>query len=153
MPTVQDEHKRLAEALTGSWAGEETIHPTPWDPKGGTSKGRSETRADLDGFCVITDYTQERGGGVSYRGHGVYSWDPNEKCFTMHWFDTMGGGLESKAKGHWNGKTLTFESASQMGHARYVYTFVEPTKMLFRIESSQDGRSWAPFLEATYMNR
>jgi len=151
MPAPQEQHQKLAEALAGSWAGEETVHPTPWDPKGGTAMGRCESHVELDGFFVVMNYTQERGGAVSYRGHGIYSWDPNEKCFTMHWFDSMGGA--SKATGQWSGKTLTFGSQSPMGPVRYVYTFLEPTKMQFRIESSEDGTNWTRFLEATYAKR
>jgi hypothetical protein len=149
MPTLVDQHRKLA-AMIGSWAGEETIHPTPWDPKGGTTKGRFTARAELDGFTVVSDYVQERDGAVCYRGHGVYGWDPNEQCFTMHWFDTMGGGVGSKASGQWQGTSVTFAQSSPMGHSRYVYTFPADGTCQFRIEMSEDGKSWAPFLVANY---
>ena len=85
MPKVTEQHKKLA-ALAGKWEGEEKIYPSPWDPKGGSAVGRLEARMDLDGFFLITDYVEERGGQVHYRGHGVYGWDAGAGRYTMHWF-------------------------------------------------------------------
>jgi hypothetical protein len=39
MPVPGPPHKRLA-LLAGEWAGEEVLHPSPWDPEGGTALGR-----------------------------------------------------------------------------------------------------------------
>lgn len=152
MPTLQTEHETLAR-LSGSWSGDEVVHPSPWDPAGGTAIGKSETRVALDGFFVVSDYIQERGGQVTYAGHGVYGWDAAEKCYTMHWFDSMGGGTGAPAKGTLEGKTLTFRASHAMGHSKYVYDFDAPDRMRFRIEMSQDGTNWAPFLAATYVRK
>jgi len=49
MPRPLDEHKRL-KSLAGTWEGEETLHPSPWDPKGGTAQGRVGSRHPIVGF-------------------------------------------------------------------------------------------------------
>ena len=152
MPTPQEQHKKL-QVLTGRWTGEETIHPSPWDPKGGTAVGRSEGRVDLDGFFVITDYVQERGGQVSYRGHGVFGYDAQQGCYTLNWFDSMGMGQWTPARGTWEGNTLTFRNQTPMGHSKYIYTFLDDKRHTFSIENSQDGKSWAKFMESTYTKK
>jgi len=152
MPTVQDQHRKL-QALAGSWTGEETMHPSPWDPKGGPATSRTESRIDLDGFHLITDYVQHRGGQVSYRGHGIFGWDPAEKCYTHHWFDSMGSGCPTPARGTWKDKTLTFESRHPMGFSRYIYVLESDGKYTFRIDNSQDGKQWATFMEGKYTRK
>ena len=56
----------LLEKLVGSWEGEETMHPTQWDPVGGVAIGRNRQQMSLRGFALITDYEQERDGTVVY---------------------------------------------------------------------------------------
>jgi hypothetical protein len=74
MPTPDEHHEKLS-VLAGSWVGEETMYPSPWDPAGGGARGFIEARMDLHGMFLVSDYRQERGGAVTYRGHGVYGWD------------------------------------------------------------------------------
>jgi uncharacterized protein YndB with AHSA1/START domain len=152
MPQPGDEHRRL-EALAGDWTAEETLHPSPWDPKGGPAVGRIRARMDLDGFFLVTDYVQERGGRTSYRGHGVFGWDSGERCYTMHWFDSLGSGGTPPAKGRFEGNVLTFSHQHPMGHSRYVYTLEGEGRYSFRIENSQNGRAWSTFLEGKYARR
>jgi len=149
MPKPQEQHRKL-QALAGSWSGEETIHPSPWDPKGGPAKGRIEARMELGGFFLITDYVEERGGQVGYRGHGVFGYDAAEKCYTMHWFDSMGSPCPAPARGVWEGDRLTFQQRSPMGHARYTYTLEGEGRYSFRIENSQDGERWTPMMDGRY---
>lgn len=149
MPRPTKEHERLA-ALAGKWTGEETIHPTPWDPAGGLAEGSTTARVDLDGFGVVQEYVQKRDGVVSYRGHGVLGYDPEEKCYLWHWSDSMGGVPAHVTRGHWRGSELSFQHAGPMGHSRYTYTFHDDGTLGFSIESSQDGRKWSPFITARY---
>lgn len=152
IPTVQEQHRKLT-ALAGTWVGEEKMHPSPWDPKGGTATARVQSRIDLDGFFLITDYVQERGGQVSYRGHGVFGWDPAEKCYTMHWFDSIGSGCPGPARGTWEGNVLKFEQRHPMGQSRYVYTVEQGGRYDFLIEQSQDGKQWSRFIEGRYTRK
>jgi hypothetical protein len=148
-PKLTEEHRKL-EKFAGTWTGEETIQPSPWDPKGGKAKSKQTARMDLDGFWVIIDYQQEREGKVSYRGHGVYGYDPNRKQYAMFWFDSIGMVGAEPAWGKWEGDTLTFESKSPMGWGRYTYKFKTDGSQEFRIDNSPDGKNWKPFLEGKY---
>jgi putative addiction module component (TIGR02574 family) len=81
IPKAGSQHERLR-ALVGSWKGDEKMYPSPWDSQGGTAKGFTEARFDLDGMFVIADYRQERNGKVTYRGHGVFGWDAKQSAYT-----------------------------------------------------------------------
>ena len=90
MPQPNEAHRRL-ERFVGDWVGKERIHPSPFDPQGGEAIGHVHNRAALDGFVVVQDYEQERGGKVNFRGHGVFSWDAAGQCYAMHWWDSASG--------------------------------------------------------------
>jgi hypothetical protein len=151
MPKPTEEHKRLVASFAGRWIGEERIHPTPWEPEGGTARATIESRATCDGFCVVTDYVQERGGRVSYTGHGVTGFDPRHRRYLQHWSDSISGVPGEAKPGIWEGDTLTFHGAGPEGRVRYVYRFVTPDAYEFRIETSRDGNTWTLFLEAHYI--
>ena len=152
MPAPAEQHRKL-QALSGTWVGEEKLYPSPWDQAGGTATGRIEARPGLDGFFVISDYQQERGGQVTYRGHGVYGYDTQTGRYTMSWFDSMGMSAGAPALGVWEGNVLTFANQTPMGHSRYIYTFQSEGRHTFRMEHSQDGKAWSPFMEATYTRK
>ena len=149
MPQVTEHHRKLS-FLSGKWTAEETMYPSPWDPQGGKAAGRIESTVGMDGFFVVSDYVQERGGQVSYRGHGVYGYDATENCYTMHWFDSIGCVPPSPARGRFSGDSLTFEQRNPMGHSRYIYTLRGDGKYYFKIENSQDGKQWVTFMDAEY---
>jgi len=152
MPTPQDQHRKLA-TFAGTWVGEETMHPSPWDEKGGTAVGKKVSRIDLDGFYLIEDYTQERDGQVSYRGHGLFGYDPQKNRYTMHWFDSMGMPTNEASLGTWEGNTLRFEMSSPMGQQRYIFITEGTTRYTFKIENSQDGKTWNTFMEGKYTKK
>lgn len=79
MPSPQEAHARLG-ILAGEWTGEEHMHPSPWDPKGGTALGRVHNRAALDGFAVVQDYEQERNGNLLITCSHSCPWDPRGRC-------------------------------------------------------------------------
>ena len=149
MPAPTEHHDRL-EAMVGTWRVEETMAPSPWDPVGGPATATSVGRRDLDGMHLIVDYQQTRDGGISFRGHGVYGWDPTVGCYTMYWFDSMGFDPGGPAQGTWEGDTLTFVAERSHGHSRYVYTFEGPDRFRFHIEMSPDGSTWSRWLDSVY---
>src|SRR5262245_19343482 len=151
MPTPQAEHKKLS-ALAGRWEAEETLFPSPWDPQGGKATGYMDARVALNGFHVINDYKQVRNGQTTYEGHGVFGYDPEEKCWTMSWSDGMcpDTGI---SKGRWEGNTLTFQNQSKMGHGRYTYVFESPEKITFKLEHSQDGKTWNQMMEGKFRKK
>lgn len=150
MPKPGPEHARLA-AMIGHWVGEETMHPSPWLPQGGKAKGKSTSRVACEGFCVVTDYVQEREGRVTYVGHGVFGWDRRQQRYLQHWSDSAGGMPARVTTGTWEGDTLTFTDQMHGGHMRFVYRFTSPDSYEFRIDSSPDGVNWTPFVEARYV--
>lgn len=152
MPRPTRFHQKL-ERLAGNWAGEEKISPTPWDPKGGVARGQMKARVDMDGFGLVQEYVQKRGGKINYRGHGVIGYDPQEKAYLWHWSDSMGGVPGSVTRGNWKGNKLVFQNASPMGHARYTYTFFKDETLGFAIENSTDGERWEPFMSARYAKK
>jgi uncharacterized protein DUF1579 len=152
MPKPQEQHRRLSE-LAGTWTGDETMYPSPWDPKGGKASGRVVSKIEMDGFFLLYDYVQERGSQPSYRGHGVFGWDGSQKCYTMHWFDSMGSPSGEPMKGTWEEKSLVFQAKGPMGHSRITYNFEGKDRFQFLMEGSQDGKQWAKMMEGTYTKK
>ena len=148
MPKPTDAHRKL-ERLLGNWRGEEKIFPTPWDPKGGTAKARAENRGALGGFIVVQEYEQEREGTINFRGHGVFSWDPAHQCYIMTWFDTMGM-PPTEFKGNFMDNILTLTNQNPQGQSEAIFDFRQEGKYSFRMEVSQDGKQWVPFMEGNY---
>jgi hypothetical protein len=95
-------------------------------------------RMALGGFHLILDYREERDGRVNLEGHGVLGWDPRGKCYTMHWFDSMGVEHGAPAIGTWEGNVLSIaHETSHMGHSRQVYE-IGRDEYRFRLESSRE---------------
>lgn len=150
MPKPTDAHRKL-QKLVGNWHGEERIFPSPWDSQGGTAIGRVQNRLALDGFVVVQDYEQERGGSVNLRGHGVFSWEATEQCYVMHWWDSMGM-PPNVFRGNFQGDVLILTSKDQHGHSRATFDYHEQDRYSFKMEVSQDGNQWYTFMEGSYSN-
>lgn len=148
MPKPTEAHAKM-NALVGRWIGQERLHPSPWDAKGGTATGRSDNRMALDGFALLHDYTQERNGAVTFSGHGVLTFDAQEKCYVMHWWDSMGFGV-NVYKGDFNGTTLTLSRKEARGHGRVRWEFPDSKSHQFHMDFSPDGKDWHPFMDGAY---
>ena len=151
MPKPTPGHLRL-EALAGHWEGEETMHPSQWDPEGGIAVGRRRSRLALNGFAVISDYEQERDGVVTYAGHGVWSFDQSEDRYALHWFDCMGSPPEVFL-GQFDGDVLTVAHGGPGMHARLTYDLTDPGHLRTKMEMSQDGASWSTLFDGRYERR
>jgi len=148
MPKPTDHHWKL-ERLAGRWRGVETMHPSPWDPEGGSAIGRNDWRIALDGFAAITDYEQERDGRITFRGHGVMTYDPKDACYVLHWFDSMGSPPEV-FRGNFDGEVLTVSHGGPGMHARLTWDFRRKGVLRSSMLMSQDGVNWAPFFGCDY---
>jgi hypothetical protein len=148
MPKPTEAHKKLS-IFDGLWIGQETIPPCPWDPKGGTAVGRCTNRVAVDDFIVIHDYEQERNGAISFRGHGVYTYDTTAKHYVLTWWDSMGV-APNVFKGDFNGNTLSMLCVDGQGHCRTTSEFRKPGEYFFRMEMSQDGQQWMTMMEGVY---
>ncbi len=148
MPRPTDAHKKL-ELFAGTWTGEETMFPSQWDPGGGKATGKSASKVSADGFVVAGDYEQSRSGQRTFAGHAVYSYDPAEKRYVLHWWDSMGMSVEV-FYGRFEGQVITFESRNPMGHSKLVYDFSKPGEIKSRMEMSPDGKTYKPMMEGVY---
>jgi len=148
MPKPTEAHKKLT-TMAGKWAGQERLHPSPWDAKGGMATSRVDNRVALDGFALLHDYEQERNGAVTFRGHGVLTFDAREQCYLMHWWDSMGFGA-NVYKGKFEGTTLSMARREAQGHSRVVWEFPDGGNYKFRMDFSPDGSQWHPFMEGAY---
>jgi hypothetical protein len=151
MPKPAPGHKRL-ERLAGHWEGEERMHPSQWDPKGGTAIGLVKNRLALNGFALISDYEQTRDGALTFSGHGVFSYNPKEETYTLYWFDCMGSPPEL-FRGRFDGDVLTVAHGGPGMHVRMTYDLTDSSHMGSRMEMSQDGISWNVLFEGRYERR
>lgn len=149
MPKPGELHHQLAR-LAGKWTGEDRMFPTEWDPQGGTQVARWDNRVALNGFALVTDLEQEKDGEIVFSGHGIWTVDDAPKGeYTLHWFDSMGFGLEV-FRGGWQGDRLIIESQSPNGNARLTYDLSQTDVLGSQMESSQDGESWTKMFEGRY---
>jgi hypothetical protein len=151
MPKIGEAQRQL-ERLVGSWEGKETLHPSPWDPAGGTAVGRVVNRLALDGFAVIQEYEQERNGKVNFRGHGIFRWDDASRSYVLYWFDSFGMPPGAFHGGFKDG-VLTLTDKGSQGQHRAVFDLSDPGKYRFRMEVSPDGGQWQPVMEGSYTKR
>ncbi len=149
--TAPSEHHRKLSALAGTWHGVEELSPSPWEAPAGASKARVESRLDLGGAFLITDYVVDRPDGTTFRGHGIHGWDETSQRYVMYWFDALSPGIVEPAFAKWDAGTLAFEKTTAQGHVRFVYEFEGETRYRFRIENSRDGRIWNPTMEGRYV--
>src|SRR5262245_33795282 len=148
MPKPNEAHKQMSR-LAGTWIGEEIMHPSQWDPAGGTATGRIENRIGLDGFALIWDYEQRRGEVVTFRGHSVWTFDARAGEYALYWFDSMGMPPDV-FRGKLDGDKLTLVSHGPMGYFRLTYHLVGEGQLRNRMEVSQDGQQWATLFEGSY---
>ena len=150
MPRPTEHHEKLA-TLAGRWEGTETMYPSQWDPEGGTATGRNEMRLALDGFALISEYEQERDGAITFRGHGVMTYEAGDERYVLHWFDSIGSPAEV-FRGTFDGDLLSLSHGGPGMHARLSYDLSTPETLRTRMDMSDDGDEWATFFEAVYEN-
>ncbi len=148
MPTLSEGHL-LLEKLSGTWEGEETMYPSQWAPKGGVAFGRNHHRLSLGGFALISDYEQERGGAITFAGHGVYTYAPKADRYYLHWFDSMGSPPEVFVGG-FDGDVLTLAHGGPGMHARMTYDLSTPGILKGMMEMSPDGTAWKVLFKGVY---
>jgi hypothetical protein len=146
LPKPSDAHHKLKK-LAGKWTGEETWHPSKLEPKGAKASATFNFHPEIDGFFLLADYDERIEGKPGIRGHGVVGWDPKEKVYTLHWFDNFGNPPATPGRGQWKGDTLAFE---QDHHGRTIFELDGKDALNFRIEMSEDGKSWNRILDGKY---
>jgi len=148
MPKPSAGHLRL-EKLAGHWEGEEKMYPSQWSPQGSTAVGRTKNSMALSGFALIGDYEQEHNGVITFTGHAVYTFDPKQELYSLHWFDCMGSPPEVFT-GKFDGDVLTLAHGGPGMHARMTYDLTDPEIMLSSMEMCPDGLDWKRLFEGRY---
>ena len=147
MPKPSAGHRKL-EMLAGNWEGEERMHPSERDPKGGTAVGRTKSRMGVGGFALMTDYEQERNGVISFSGHGMYTYDPKKDVYSLYWIDSMGSPPEMFSGG-FTGDVLTLAHGGPM-HVRLRWDLSKSGHLSSMMEMSGDGLSWKKLFDGEY---
>lgn len=148
MPKPGPEHARLAR-FAANWTGEERMYPSPWDPSGGSAQATLRGRATCDGFWIVGDYEQRRAGAICFQGHSVMGYDAQAGEVTLHWFDSMGLGVDV-LRGKFSGDTLAPTSRNPMGVHRLTHDLREPETLRSRMGTSRDGQTWTPMFDGVY---
>ena len=151
MPRPTAGHAGL-ERLAGLWMGEETMHPSQWDPKGGSATAQLDYRMALGGFALVTDYEQQRDGHVTYQGHGVMTFDPATTSYKLHWFDSMGSPPEVFS-GSFDGDVLVLAHGGPGMHARMTYDLSSSGILKMHMDMSRDGTQWHTLFDGVYRRR
>jgi hypothetical protein len=111
MPKPSAEMKELRQ-LMGTWTTDEKFEPSPFMPPGGTATGTNTARLGPGGFSVLMEQHSKSAMGA-FAGHGVFTWDPNEKAYKFFWADSMTPGVVTET-GHKEGENLVFTGETTM---------------------------------------
>lgn len=111
MPKPAPEMKDLRE-LVGTWSSDEHFEVSPFMPSGGSGTGTNTVRLGPGGFSTLMEQRSKSAMGA-FSGHGVMTWDPNEKAYKFVWVDSMTPGVMIET-GHKDGNNLVFTGEAQM---------------------------------------
>jgi hypothetical protein len=129
MPKPAAELKPLTDMI-GTWDVEESHEPSPWMPQASKGKGVATVTKGPGGLSVITEYKSTAGPLPSFHGHGISTWDANEKVYKTVWTDVMTPGIVVST-GRKEGEQLIYNSQVQMGPqklaVREVVSDITPT--------------------------
>ncbi len=145
-PKPAPEVKNL-DYFAGHWTSEGEMKPGPWGA-GGKMTGDSHCSWMSGGFFLVCNEDVSGTMGKMH-GMGVLGYDAGSKSYTWNGFNSMGE--NEHAKGAKDGKTWTYTTESMMGgkpmKGRYTMVETSPTSYDFKMETSEDGKTWSPMME------
>jgi hypothetical protein len=147
-PLPLPEHRKLA-VFAGEWSGEETVFSSRWT-EGGPAISHVSARIDLNGFYLIQDTRQTRGGHETFATHGVFTYDREDRHYKLFWHDSLGYYAPAPASGGWTDNILTLVRGSLRGNARHVYEVIDDNNYSMKIQFSPDAEGWADVLTGVY---
>jgi hypothetical protein len=151
MPKPSAAHKKLHK-LAGNWSGEEVISPSPFDPEGGTAKGKIKNKVALDGFAVTQEYQQKRGGKNNFSGVGIFRFDAQANEYQLIWADSTGGAPDD-FRGTFVKNVLALTARNPQGHFRCTFDLSKKDRYTFDMEVSPDGAQWFAFMSGKYKKK
>src|SRR5262249_147243 len=120
--------------------------------QGATATAKVKNTLAVDGFIVVQDYERSSDGKVSFRGHGIFTWNDAKKCNELVWTDSMDAGALQVLAGQWKGDVLELMNEGPQGRARCTFD-VSGGGYKFTMSMSQDGKSWTPIFEGKYARK
>lgn len=148
MPQPGDKHRAL-EVMLGTWRATERMHPSHMSKDGTTVEGLVRNVRALDGFAIVQDYEQSRGGVVHFRGHGIFRYDEASKKYCLHWYDSMGH-APTLFEGTMDGGVLFLEHTGSHGSMRASWDFNTRNQITYFMDVAMGGQPWARFIDAQY---
>lgn len=146
MSQPDDNHKLIADALAGTWDGEQTIFFGPGVPPA-ESKGVMVTTAKLGGRWLLHEWTGQF-MGQPFQGLGTTGYDRGKKKFIGSWTDTWNTGVGAM-EGTYDAASKTFtmvgdlpmpSPTGQRMPAKQVLKIVSADEHLMEIISTQGGQ-------------
>jgi hypothetical protein len=131
-----EEYEKLS-AFVGTWEGIVNIPGGEHGP-GGKVKAVQTFEPILDGYCIEMNHDQAplKKGQKRFKGHGVLTWDTDQRMYRFWWFDNEGRSLD--ATGTWKNDVLRFkfEFFWRGAAVEQLVTFktITPTKYHFEIQ-------------------
>jgi hypothetical protein len=146
MPKPGPEVEKL-KYFVGTWKLEGDVKPGMMGP-GGKYTGLDRNEWMSGGFYVVGHNT----GAVSmgkFTGTSYLGYNPEEKVYTYHEFDSTGENVS--AKGNLEGDTWTWTSEDKMNgklvKSRFTEKITSPASYDFKYEASIDGGEFATIME------
>lgn len=146
-PKPGPELKRLA-YFVGTWKTTGEMKPGPFGP-GGKMTSTDKVEWMKGGFFTVT-----HSAGMSSMGSGQETsftgYDPNEKVYTYHAFNSMGEAIA--AKGTVTGDTWNWTTEEKAGgnttNIKVTIKEVSKNEYTFKMEFSQNGGAWSTLAES-----
>lgn len=144
-PQPSAEHKKLG-VFVGTWRDDVELKPGPLGPGGKFSM--METCEWFDGgFSVVCH--SEVTGVMNQKALTVLTYDPEEKLYAIHEFNSLG--VSRSAKGTVDADTWSWKGESKMGgkliKSHEVIDMASPDSATMTAEMSVDGGPWTSVME------
>lgn len=148
MPKPGPEVQRLA-YFVGTWKTTGMVPAGAMGPGGKTTA--NEKCEWLSGGFFVVCHADGTGPNGPEKSIGIMGYDANEKTYTYHAFSNSGEAI--MAKGQVTGTTWNWTSESKMGpvtaSVRVTLKELSKSEYTFKLEMSQDGKTWAVGAEST----
>lgn len=146
VPKPGPEHKRL-DYFVGKWTSEVEMKQSPFGPAGKfTSTDHNEW---MPGGFFLVLHSVGKGAMGEMSELAVMGYDPEEKVYTYHAFNSMGEAEASK--GSLEGDTWTWTSESKVEgkpiKTRFTLKEVSPTSYTFKGEIPAGDGGWSTIME------
>ena len=128
-------------SLVGTWSVAMKFEASEMGP-GGEATGTDTVTLGPGGLSVVGDFKAETGPMGSFSGHGITTWDEQEKVYKAFWVDSMTPGAIAMT-GRWKGNSLVFTGEyTHMGKKigmKQVTSDITPTSNTVAMDVSENG--------------